>query len=636
MKRRCFPTPGAAIRGLLGAALAGLAITPSCNDPQSPPADPAPGAGDFGGRYEHGTSGLEFRLESPTGGTSTLRLVASDLSFDPATQELHAQVAIRNSGSEPAQGPSHVLVGGFDPETVRPSNAEPLPCPACVGCPCPWPWAFAHQGTYGEDDLLSPGETSTAVEWILFDPDRQSFRFQARLLHVPQPEPGTISGSVFADRNANGHREPDEAGIAGAVVSLGHNDATEEATTGPDGRFAFHITEEGVYEVAREESTDCRPTSPSRLQVVIVRRADGTLAGYDRADFGCGDRTPGDSTGVGVFGIVFHDMNRNGVHERGEPGLPGVLVTGSAAQCPALVPIMAHTDENGFYRMQLPPCDPPYIIHRAPIPGFVDTSPNPLVFGRPDPNGPPTPRPGDPPIPRPFPVLRADFGVAHADSDTTRVGGVAGTVYRDSNRNGLQDDGEPGIPGVGVSVGGLLCLTPVVAVTHTDAEGHYRVSANRIPCPPPWIAAHERIEGTCDTTPNPMAPVVPQPPGGVAQVDFGVADCDSVPPPGGLFIQGVVWIDLDRDGVRERGEPGVPNATLRVETPCRVIIETETDATGHYAFRPAAIGCRPLAVRLVAPEFAVHTTPNPHPVDPANGVPGTSLEIDFGVLPLRR
>jgi hypothetical protein len=52
---------------------------------------------------------------------------------------------------------------------------------------------------------------------------------------------------------------------------------------------------------------------------------------------------------------------------------------------------------------------------------------------------------------------------------------IGGVVYRDDNRNGLREEGEPGIPGIVVALKKLHDDDDkVVLLTRTDVEGHYR------------------------------------------------------------------------------------------------------------------------------------------------------------------
>ena len=518
---------------LVGATLLALGSSITCDDPQSPAPGPASDGANYHGSYDAGGGVLAFRLETSNGGEAPLRLLASDIHFDAATQELHAQVAIRNIGLETLRGPRGILIGSLDPTSVWPTNAEPLPCPECVTCPCPFPFLFVHSGTYGDDGMLSPGETSTPVEWIFNDPSGESFSFRALPQSEFGPAPGTISGMVFVDDNADGHRQDFEVGIPGATVALLHGDTKEVATTDGAGRFVFQIAEDGLYEVVRAAEDACVPTTPLRLQVLVVRRPDGSLSGYAGADFGCRGAEIGV---VSVQGIVYEDLNRDGQYQTGEPGLPDVLVDGATPQCPTFAAIQARTDEKGMYRMQLPVCMPPYVFTREPLPGFVDTSPNPVVvrWGMPG----PTRVPGSPPNDVPFPALTVNFGAARIDS--TLESSVEGVVFEDTNHNGIREDDERGLPGVQVTAGGVLCMSPVIGLTYTDPVGRYFLRQSDVHCTLPWSVGHEPLAGMCDTSTNPVVVGMDRRPDPRHyRVDFGVAPCDSLATPFGS-LEGAV------------------------------------------------------------------------------------------------
>ena len=515
-------------RLLLAGALLATALFGACRDPQAPGSGTTPDAAPFRGSYDSGGGVLEFRLETVQGGGEALRLLASDLRYDAATAELHAQVSIRNSGLETLRGPRGILIGSLDPTTVRPTNAEVLPCPECVNCPCPFPFVFVHANTYGDDGMLSPGETSTPVEWIFSDPAGESFSFQAAPQIENGPQGGTISGMVFVDMDADGQHQNVEPGIPMVIVMLLHGDRKDAATTDGAGGFAFPITEPGLYEVVRTPGAECVPTTPLRLQVFIVRRPDGTLSSFRGADFGCRGDVPGVVT---VEGIVYEDLNGDGQYQPGEPGFRDVLVDGATPHCPTLAPIQVRTDDNGRYQMELPACMPPYVITRELLPGFFDTSPNPVViqWSMPD-----STVPVSPPKPAlvaaiPFPALTANFGVARMDP--TLESSVEGTVFEDTNRNGIREDDERGLPGVQVTASGVLCLSPVVGVTRTDPVGRYFLRQSDVRCFLPWSVAHEALSGMCYTTANPVVVGLDRRPDPRHyRVDFGVAPCDSMGP----------------------------------------------------------------------------------------------------------
>jgi len=592
-----------------------VALHGCSDDPQAP----APGlpdeTPDYRGLYDATGGALEFSLDSPDGSSSPFRLVVTGIEQDPDMYLVHAQVAVRNTSNIAVSGPGGITVTGFVPEDVVPQNAACIES-ECLACPptC----YFDHAGTYGDDGVLEPGETSEPVEWVFHDPSNGSFAFRARLnLPEPQPAAGEITGFVFGDLNGDGRRQEGELGIAGQSVSLDLDGAVQTTDTDERGHYAFTVSEPGLYELiwnVRDPAAQCVPTTPGMMQVLILRRLDGTISGFDRGDFGCAAK-PG--VDVAVSGAVFSDNNRNGVRDRGEPGVPGVLVSGATWNCPTFAPIETRTDENGHYTLHFPSCEPPFVVQHEPIAGFVDTSPNPVVFDRPSMGS------------------VVNFGVAPQDWTPVELF-IEGVVYLDGNRNGMRDQGEPGVADVEVTASALECMLPALAYTRTDENGHYMLIGAQVPCGLPWAVQH--YGDWFDTTPNPVI-LYEQPPDGstTVEIHFGVAPPDSIPPPGPqLVIQGMVFADWDRDGVRDPDEAGIPAVEVQLQSTCRMLRVTRTDLRGHYRFAPEVVAaCAVTSVLQSTPVFAEHTTKNPQPVD-AVPLGDAVFEAHFGVVPERR
>jgi len=493
-----------------------------CSDQIAPEGTPS-GATAFQGNYDPSTGEIVFRLESPGGApVPNLHLIATGIELDTAGL-LHAQVAIRNTGSTTVPGPAGVGVWGFLPGSVypvtpncpAPNDSTPRPLdsslPAVPADAPPLLCAFDHRGTYGDDGVLAGGETSDPVEWLFGGTGGESFAFHAEIMLEPEPpQSGTIAGNVFEDRNLNGQREIDEPGIAGVGVGVLVGDHERIAVTDDFGNYSFVLEEAGLYEVTLSLPAGLLPTTPTELHVLIVRLPDGNLSQFLHADFGL----------------------------------------------------------------------------------FREAPPEGELF-------------------------------------------ITGFVYMDLDRNGVRDSNEAGIPDVGISASGLLCLSPIAAFARTDAHGFYRIRGSDIHCLLPWVVRREPVLGLVGTTPEQVI-LETRPPDGsnTFPVDFGLAPEDSTQE-ARTSIEGFVFWDLNQNGIRDADERGAPGAEVQLQIPCRMLPPTvTTNAAGYYSFPPEMVGLCPVTgVRLSAPAFRVYTTPNPAPVEIPT-VPGFHLlHVSFGVAP---
>jgi hypothetical protein len=180
-----------------------------------------------------------------------------------------------------------------------------------------------------------------------------------------------------------------------------------------------------------------------------------------------------------------------------------------------------------------------------------------------------------------------DFGYVGA-------GSLGDTVWFDVNANGVQDAGEPGIPGVTVALTWFgpdgLPGTPddVTLTTTTDASGSY--SFTNLPIGSYSVAlggglpAGTRPTFDLDGTPDnrTVAGLTIGAPDRV-DVDFALTGASS--------ISEFVWHDADADGVRDTGEAGIPGVVITVTwagfdgipgTPDDISYTVTTDSAGRY------------------------------------------------------
>ena len=166
-------------------------------------------------------------------------------------------------------------------------------------------------------------------------------------------------------------------------------------------------------------------------------------------------------------------------------------------------------------------------------------------------------------------------------------------VWRDLNANGLQDDGEPGIPGVPIKL--LDANTnAIVAVTFTDQDGLYMftvkpglykvwVEISPEVCGDNWDFTFRDVGGD-DTIDSDVDRLT-----GVSHDVMLMSGQKDMTIDAGLFCKArlgdLVWLDLDADGYQDTGEPGVANVTVKLlDAQNNVIRTTLTDGGGNYLF----------------------------------------------------
>ncbi|HLF90345.1 MAG TPA: SdrD B-like domain-containing protein, partial [Anaerolineales bacterium] len=128
-----------------------------------------------------------------------------------------------------------------------------------------------------------------------------------------------ITGIVFDDVNSDGDQDFGEPGLAGAVITLdGTNPITTTGNGLITGTFTYNVSQVDIYSLHETNPPGYRSSTPDDLNVVVSSLGDSYYV-----DFG---DTNSDATGT-VFGLVFDDLNGNGLQEVGEPGLPGVVIS---------------------------------------------------------------------------------------------------------------------------------------------------------------------------------------------------------------------------------------------------------------------------------------------------------------------
>jgi len=419
--------------------------------------------------------------------------------------------------------------------------------------------------------------------------------------YVRNPATGVIGDRIWHDANRDGVQNSSEPGIANVTVWLKaaapivingvfYNTGATIATTTTDlnGNYLFTSLPAGSYSVDVDGTT-----LPSGLAATTgttdpraVTLTDGQV--YLDADFGYAS-----ATGVALGDRVWHDVNGDGIQDPGEPGIGGVTVQITPPSTVDLgngagQPVNVTTDPDGSWLITGLPAGN-YKVTVTPPTGY-NTTPTNGAINR-DYTIPDTTRD----------ILYADFGFNGGPTVT-----IGDRIWLDANGDGVQDGGESGIPGVTVNLvnaGGVI-----IATTTTDANGVYLFSGVPDGTYGPYtvrvtdvgnVLAGRTQTGDPDSTMDGATEVIVN--GGAVTSVGGIAcsncnlSADFGYQPSGGIIGNQVWRDLDGDGFRDAGEPGVEGVTIAlwrdvngdgVITPGldNLVRVTVTDQNGQYTF----------------------------------------------------
>jgi hypothetical protein len=435
---------------------------------------------------------------------------------------------------------------------------------------------------------------------------------------------GTIGDTVFSDTNGNNTQEPGEPGIANVTVVVRDSSGNTVATTNTDanGRYSINVPP-GTYTVAvtnPPQGFTPTLTQPNPINV-------GSGQNIDTVDFGF---RPTSQSSIGD--TVFQDLNGNGVQDSNDVGLGGVRVR------------LFGTGPDGIINT----ADDNQIAEQ-----FTDNTPNIVIGGRGNytfNNLPPgvyrvesdTP-PGNPPNDRAFlttgrnPIivnlganqnfLNADFGFNMTGFPGNNPGSIGDTVFNDRNGNGVQDQGEPGVPNVTLTLtlpgpdGRLGTPDDTTQTTTTNSNGNY--GFNNLPPAPYRVRITQPFDFPQITTGSPQVDVNLQSGQTLNNVDFGLQR-----PPGGS-IGDFVFNDRNGDRTPNPGETGIPNAIVTLRNSSnQIVATTTTNNNGNYIFTGLPLGN--YTVEVTRPGSGLSPTTNTTLTANLTEANPDNLNIDFG------
>ena len=384
--------------------------------------------------------------------------------------------------------------------------------------------------------------------------------------------PASLAGFVYADTDNDGVFDLAETGILGVTIDLAGTDdlgnpVATSTLTGPGGAWSFPNLRPGTYTITETQpagwfdgtdtiGTQGGTTTPDQFDVTLNPGTTGINNNF-------GEHQP---ASVGNF--VWLDVDDDGIQDPAE-GIDGVVVNlyddggtlitstvtagGGAYQFTNLAPFDDYTIEVG----------PPSVLSAfTTLPGTDNTDDSDVA-----PDG--------------TVVVTPAFGDNFDDSDAGIVpAAVDGTVWFDSNEDGVLDGSETPLGGVIVNLYDDAMV--LVASTATAADGTYSFLQLL-----PGDYEIEIVYPGALFSPTGMDSDVNPATGSVSvSVSSGTTSGDSDAGILPAVIGDYVWFDLDADGIQDGTEAPIGSIGLALlDSGGSTVAGTTSAADGSYEFR---------------------------------------------------
>ncbi|AJA07027.1 conserved repeat domain protein [Sphingopyxis fribergensis] len=395
----------------------------------------------------------------------------------------------------------------------------------------------------------------------------------------------SLAGSVYIDGNDDGVRQGGETALPGVMVTLSGSSASGEdicalraaldpalgciTTTGPDGSYRFDDLPAGTYTLTEDQPSayaDGREAAGTPAGTIDNGSFGGTPATNRVASIALGNGVAGTGYDFGeraitISGRVYLDPERDGADNE-ETGIPGVTIT---LRQGGTVIATTTTGPDGSYRFENLPAGS-YTVEETQPAGYGSSTPNSqsvnVSAGQ---------------------NQSIDFG----DTNSS----LAGSVFVDSNDDGVRQPGERGIEGVAVRLTGTDEAGAAVDRTlTTDADGNYRfgdVLAGTYTLaetqPVGFGDGRESVGTSGGSVANDSISAI--------ALAAGIDATDYVFGEVGQGQGGTVYVDDNRNGVQDPGEPGIPGVIVELQRPDGSVVQTVTTGPdGRYDFADIEAG----------------------------------------------
>ncbi|MBT2842165.1 YSIRK-type signal peptide-containing protein, partial [Staphylococcus coagulans] len=403
-----------------------------------------------------------------------------------------------------------------------------------------------------------------------------------------------VGDKVWEDVNHDGVQQNSESGIAGVKVTLKvkNGNVIETKTTDDKGKYLFENVDKGDYTIEFETPQGYKPTligkgnadkdSNGTSAEITVTQDDLTIdSGFYQPTYNLGDR-------------VWEDTNKNGIQEEDEKGIHGVKVTLKDSKGAVLRTTRTNTKGdyiftdlvNGEYRVdfETPAGYEPTVANKEDDTKDSDGPLNAEAIIKDKDN------------------LTVDQGFYKKEEPKYHVGDK---VWEDSNKDGIQQDIEPGISGVKVTLKDKD--GKVVETKTTDEKGNYlfeNVAKGEYTVEfetPQGYKPTEIGKGDADKDSNGTSAKIT-----VTQNDLTI-DSGFYKPTYSLGDR--VWEDTNKNGIQDEDEKGIKGVKVTLKDSTGEELDTTvTNDKGKYEFKDLPNG--EYQVDFETPEGYVPTVAN--------------------------
>ncbi|MCQ9343793.1 SdrD B-like domain-containing protein [Corynebacterium kozikiae] len=419
----------------------------------------------------------------------------------------------------------------------------------------------------------------------------------------------SISGVVFGDSNGNGERDASEQPVPGTEVTLLDADGqpvpgVDPITVGENGAYKFTELKPGSYQVRftapansiiTDNTADAVSDTIAEANKNDAEPTAGNLREGTTVTFEAKESVPNVDAGirdlVAISGLVFNDINGDGIRGEGEAPIAGTTVALADKDGKLIEGVDSQTvGAEGTYKFTgLVPGE--YRVIFTPPTGAILTKQG---------EGVDTTNIADEnlsdvnPEDRMTPVINAQTNIPNVDAGIRNLVAISGVVFNDVNGDGTRGEGEnpvagttvtlldaegnpvEGVDPVTVNEDGTYKFSSLIPgryqVQFTTAEGQIISASGNAADITAENANDAEADADGKTGKTPVFEALTD----VSNVDAGVRVYQNV--------SGTVFNDLSRDGLNN-GEQGVENVTVELlDADGKVVATTTTNADGSYTF----------------------------------------------------